>query len=154
MRPTPSEELQGVRRILADIVAPAVAGEYPATQLQQVLIAIERLISSLDTALPILNKENQALEQMFRQLHDILGGSTVADDLLNRVNRLLASRGVQDDLDFAATHGRNQRLRGLLAETITVLEESGNASGAAEGRELVRAAMRTNLDRALTPKED
>lgn len=153
MRPTPSEELEGIRRILADIVAPAVTGEYPAAQLQQVVVAIERLISSMDTALPILNGENQSLERMFRQLHDLLGGNTAAGDLFNRVNDLLASRGAQDDLDFAAAHGRNQRLRGLLAETVTALEESGDASGAAEGRELVRAAMRTNLDRALTPKE-
>ena len=66
MRPTPQEELAGIRRILADDVGPAVAAEYPQAQLQQVLIALERLSSNFDRAAPLMAAENVALEQLFR----------------------------------------------------------------------------------------
>jgi hypothetical protein len=141
MRPTPREELEGIRRILADVVAPAVTGEYPATVLQQVLLAMDRLAATWERAAPLLIAESDSIRELLGRLGSLLPGVAPPADLRNEPAAT----------DFAGVEAENRSLRGALDAVIRALDSGtvADAAAVAEGRSAIGAALRANLDRAL-----
>ena len=148
MRPTLDEELAGIRRILAEDVAPAVEAEYPAAQLNQVLIALERLRDRLHRVSPELEAENLSLAEVLSKAAHVLATNAGGTSIAARIGAELAGPGVTAP-SFDAIRTRNQRLRALLAETIAALEQRDD-SDAIRARDEIRKTMRANLDRALS----
>jgi hypothetical protein len=144
MRPTPREELEGIRRILADVVAPAVTAEYPATVLQQILTALDRLSASWERAGPLLAAENASLRELLPRLASLLPGVEVVDS---------SAGTAAASLDFAALDEENQRLRRALDAAVRALDSGAveDATAVENARVLIGATLRANLDRALNP---
>jgi hypothetical protein len=148
MRPTPDEELAGIRRILADTVAPAVSDEYAAAQLQNALTALDRFAASWGGARTRLDAENRSLASL---MAGVAGKPPPALSDSALVTRLSQIEVDANDGSFDAVNARNQQLRGLLDELIRALDASGDDPAAAAARQKVRAALRENLDRATAP---
>ena len=146
MRPTPAEELAGIRRILAETVAPAVTDEYAASQVQNVLTALDRFAASWDRARENLQAENRSLATL---LAGIAAGPPPGLGDPSLAERLSQAAATPEDASFDAVNGRNQQLRGLLDEVIRALDVTGGDPSAETVRQQIRLALRANLDRAI-----
>jgi hypothetical protein len=110
MFPTVGQQLRETRRILTDVVAPEVSGDYAAAALDDVLATLSVLETAWDQILPFLQWDNG-------QLAVLLGHSSVDADLAERI-AVARATDPPDPLDFLAVHERNLELRALLAEVI------------------------------------
>src|SRR5579862_2738101 len=110
MFPTVGQQLRETRRILADVVAPEVSGDYAVAALDDVLATLRVLETAWDQVLPFLVWDNG-------QVAALLDQSAVDADLGDRIAAARATNA-PDPLDFVAVHGRNLELRGLLAQVI------------------------------------
>jgi hypothetical protein len=152
MRPTPLEELEGIRRILADDVAPAVTAEYPRAQIDQVLLALERLSANWDRASANLAAESTSLEALLRDAANVLARDPAGSGLAERVIASLKQRqSAGTGQTFGGLNDRNRELRGLLGETIGALDGI-DGDEPARLHDAIRTALRANLDRALAPR--
>jgi hypothetical protein len=149
MRPTPTEELRAIRRVLADVVAPAVSEEYAAAQVQHIVGALERLETSWERAADVLAAENAALEQLFGDLYALIVELPGAGSLAGEI--AAAAPGPGGQASFANIHSRNQALRGILDRAIAVLDQAGELPAAGAARAAIRDTLRANLERALHP---
>jgi hypothetical protein len=95
MFPTVTDQLRELRRILHDVVRPAVSGSYAEDTLSSVLATLKMLEGAWDRVVPFLLWDNE-------QLSALLG-----DD---------AER--PDPSDFTAVHERNLELRDRLAKMV------------------------------------
>jgi hypothetical protein len=107
MRPTVSEQLSGVRQVLADVVAPEVTDAYAADVLAGALATLELLAGAWAEVPLFLWWDGEA------------------------TSRLLALAGVQvpsmpdDPLDVAALHAHHRDVRALLETAMpTVMERA------------------------------
>ena len=148
MRPTPDEELAGIRRILADTVAPAVTDEYAAAQLQNVLAALDRFAASWGGAQARLDAENRSLASVMAAIAGHPPPMLSDPSLIARLSQI--GDHARDD-SFDAVNARNQQLRGLLDEMIRALDVSEDDPAVEAARRQVRAALRETLDRAIAP---
>jgi hypothetical protein len=152
MRPTPHEELDGVRKVLADVVAPSVTDEYATAQLQQVLAVLGRLGSSWERAVPMLDAENELLSSILalvrQDLRALAGAAPIVDALVDPVASV---RGNGSATAFERAQERNRVLRERLAATILALDGLDESPAVLLARDRIRRAMRANLDRALNP---
>jgi|HubBroStandDraft_4_1064222.scaffolds.fasta_scaffold395740_2 hypothetical protein len=110
MLPTVGDQLRETRRILADVIAPEVSGDYAVAALDDVLATLQMLEGAWDKVLPFLHWDN---DQTARLLHQSAAGGALAD----RIATALAV-SPPDPVDFVAVHGRNLELRALLAEVV------------------------------------
>jgi len=149
MRPTPQEEIQGIGRILADVVAPAVSEEYPRAVLQQLVTALERLAMSWNRSLNLLVQESAALSKVLGEIRDLGIDDEALAVLWSQHDDLLSGHSAAGEtFEFGAANARNQRLREALGEAIKLLSESHDLR-AAEGHAFAQAMLRANLNRAL-----
>jgi hypothetical protein len=110
VRPTLSEQLGGLRRILEVVVVPQVEDEYPKEILQAVIRAMAMLEERAVEALPFLLSDSQATAELLRAIapHVPLSGPVESPDP--------PAPG-----DIVGTDAENDRLRVLLAEAIPTL---------------------------------
>src|SRR5579862_6043516 len=99
MFPTVGQQLRETRRILTDVVAPEVSGDYAATALDDVLATLSVLETAWDQILPFLQWDNG-------QLAVLLGHSSVDADLAERI-AVARATDPPDPLDFLAVHECN-----------------------------------------------
>jgi hypothetical protein len=112
MRPTVEEQLQGISRILENVVAPCVNDAYARTLLAG-LIANLRMLSGAVAAVPgFLASDNRATAALLAKLQTV-----VAPDLAARITLALA-KPEPDATDAAALDQRNCELRELLSQAL------------------------------------
>jgi hypothetical protein len=140
MRPTVSEQLAGVRRILADVVAPEVHSAYPSDMLRGILANLEMLERSWGDVAPFLAWDNGATMQL---LADV--ASHVEGDVAAKIGAVLAEPDA-DPLDVAALEARNTRLRGALADAVPVLAAAEDL-GSTDVYTAVRSHLRERIER-------
>jgi hypothetical protein len=139
MRPTISEQLAGVRRILTDVIAPEVTGAYPVDMLRGVLANLEMLEQSWTNVGPFLAWDNAGTERVLGHAAPL-----VDDALCARIQgALVAAPTDAADVDALDTH--NTVLRELLAEVIPTLASGGEAT--ADVYAQVRAHLRERINR-------
>jgi hypothetical protein len=110
MLPTVGDQLRETRRILAEVIAPEVTGDYAVAALDDVLATLQMLEAAWDKVLPFLQWDND-------QTARLLEHSAVDAALADRIATTLAV-SPPDPVDFAAVHGRNLELRALLADVV------------------------------------
>lgn len=139
MRPTISEQLAGIRRILLDVVSPEVQGAYPADMLRGIVANLEMLERSWTDVAPFLAWDNDGTARVLAVVAPV-----VDSDLAGRIATVLDAP-VPDPLDANALEARNTELRAVLADAIAVLADGGEPSAAAYGD--VRAHLRERIER-------
>jgi hypothetical protein len=139
VRPTVSEQLAGVRRILADVIAPEVTGAYPVDMLRGVLANLEMLERSWMHIVPFLVWDNAGTERVLEH-----AAAVVDHETADRIRASLVAAPT-DATDVAALDEHNTVLRGLLAEIVPPLA-SGGARTADAYAEL-RAHLRERIGR-------
>jgi hypothetical protein len=107
MRPTVSEQLEGLRRILDDVVAPAVDGLYPADVLGGVLASLDAIAAGWAEVPSFLVWD--AYESL-----ELLRAAANDADTLARV-RALDAAAPSDALDLHAVEEHHARVRATLA---------------------------------------
>ena len=85
MRPDREEILAGVRRALAEFVAPEVTSVYGRTQLAYAMNLVTALAREGDEAIARLVDENLALRRLLRQAGTRLGGSSLSVALVEEL---------------------------------------------------------------------
>jgi hypothetical protein len=133
MRPTVSEQLEGLRRILDDVVAPAVDGAYPADVLAGVAAALDALAAGWAEVPAFLAWDVDETMAVLRAAAD--------DDprVAERV-RGLDVAAPDDPLDVRAWEAHQARVRGALAAVAPSLADGPLA-------ERLAAHLRARVDR-------
>jgi hypothetical protein len=116
MRPTVGEQLEGLRRILDDVVAPAVDGPYPADVLAGVVAALDALATGWADVSGFLAWDVAETMMLLRAAAEDDG--TVAEAV-----RDLELATPDDLLDVRAWEVHQARVRGVLAELAPSLAE-------------------------------
>jgi hypothetical protein len=114
VRPSVTEVLENMHRILEDIVAPELTEAYPAHMLRGVLTNLHRLSESWDRVLPFLEWDNEASRLLLLEAAPLLDG-----DLATRIAECAGRQ--QDSAGSRPSESleqRNVELRALLAEAI------------------------------------
>jgi hypothetical protein len=107
MRPTVGEQLEGLRRILDDVVAPAVDGVYPADVLRGALASLDAIATGwADVPSFLVWDAHESLA--------LLRAAAKDDDSLARV-RALDAAAPSDALDLHAVEEHHARVRTALA---------------------------------------
>jgi hypothetical protein len=152
MRPTVTEQLSGIRKILERLVAPEVTDEYVAAQLQTVLGALDGLAARWRTVLPALIIDIGELETLLHEALPQLRGDATGgpgseeSELAEGIERSLGAPAVPPS-SFDEVHERHVELRALLVRLIRFLDSSAGdeASNALRGQ--IRAHLRASMDR-------
>jgi hypothetical protein len=139
VRPTVSEQLAGVRRILADVIAPEVTGAYPVDMLRGVLANLEMLERSWTNVGPFLAWDNTGSDAVLRAVAPLVDAG-----LAQRIADALAAAPT-DAADVAALDAHNTALRGLLADAIPELAAGGERTAAVYTD--LRVHLRARIDR-------
>jgi hypothetical protein len=139
MRPTISEQLAGMRRILAEVVAPEVTGAYAVDMLRGVLANLEMLERSWSRVGPFLAWDNAGTERLLEAI-----ARTLDPPFARRVEALLLTRPV-DQVDVEVLDAHNTALRDLLADAIPQLAAGGDRTAAVY--EDVRVHLRERIGR-------
>lgn len=120
MRPTPTEQLAAARRILGDLVAPHVAGEYPAALLAGVIDALGVLERGWEDVPGFLVRDTA-------RLRDLLAGHGSSDaELAADIAEFLAVPAA-DATDLRVLSAHHERGRGLLVRAVPALATSDGA---------------------------
>lgn len=141
MRPTISEQLGGMRRVLAEVVAPEVTGAYPADMLRGVLATLEMLERSWTRVAPFLAWDNERTEALLRAIAPLVDRSFAA-----RIDATLGDVPT-DVLDVDALDARNTELRALLADAVPKLAAAEPDTPAAAVYADVRNHLRERVER-------
>jgi len=139
LRPTVSEQLAGMRRILVEVVAPEVHGAYPADMLRGIVANLEMLESSWARVAPFLAWDNAETTRVLRDVQTCVDGT-----LAPRIQAALGEPE-PDPLAADALEARNTQLRELLAEAIPLLASGG--PGCDEPYTAVRTHLRDRIER-------
>ena len=120
MHPTVTEQLDGLRRILAEAVAPEIAAPYPAEILAGVIGALQALQSNLHAIPAFLRWDIETTAGVLDAARPLLAVGLVAE--------IDAAKTVADDL--AALETRQVLIRGLLVKAMPAIRaERGVAYG-------------------------
>ena len=118
MHPTVTEQLDGLRRILAEAVAPEVTAPYPAEILGSVIGALNALQSNLHAIPAFLRWDIETTASVLNAAKPLLSAGLVAE--------IDAAKAGGDDL--AALEARQVAMRGLLVKAMpAILAERGTA---------------------------
>lgn len=139
MRPTITETLRGIRRILAEVVAPEIRAPYPAETLQCILGDLEVLERSWDRVLAFLHWDNAAMSALLTTIE-----AHVDPECAARV-RTARTAGPVDVLAFDAVNARNEELRAVVAAAVPQLAVGGERTAAAYAG--VRTYLREHMER-------
>jgi hypothetical protein len=138
VRPTVSEQLAGMRRVLREVIGPEVTSAYPADMLRGMLATLEMLERSWARVAPFLSWDNAATEQLLRA-----GLPHVTAPIAAQIRATL-SEPAPDPLDVDALDRRNTELRRLLSAVVPMLAVRADAAAAYRD---VRAHLRERMDR-------
>jgi hypothetical protein len=131
MRPTFEEQLHGIRRILADVVAPEVTAPYPADMLRGALAALDTLERALPALAPFLEWDNDAMTR-----------------LLTRVDPHHPLVAAPAQGDVTALNARNEAMRSALAEAVPrMARDAASDEATAALYADLRAHLRERMDR-------
>lgn len=131
MRPAFEEQLRGIRRILAEVVAPEVSAPYPADMLRGAIAALDTLERALPALAPFLEWDNDACRK-----------------LLARVDPEQPVVDAPPPGDLAALNAHNEALRAALAGAVPRLaRDAASDPDAAAQYDDVRAHLRARMDR-------
>jgi hypothetical protein len=120
MHPTITEQLDGLRRILTDAVAPEVAAPYPAEILGSVIGALDALQSNLHAIPPFLRWDIDTTAAVLDTARPLLAASLVAE--------IETAKCGGDDL--AALEKCQALMRGLVVKAMPAIRaERGAAYG-------------------------
>ena len=139
MRPTITEQLAGIRRILADVVAPEVHGAYPLDMLRGIEANLAMLERSWTQVAPFLAWDNAETARVLEAAQPV-----VDDQLGARIGAVIAD-AEPDPLDVVALESRNTRLREVLADAVPVLAAGGASTADAYAQ--VCHHLRQRIDR-------
>ncbi|MDB5397144.1 MAG: hypothetical protein JWM91_4650 [Rhodospirillales bacterium] len=114
MRPTVAEQLEGLSRILSEIVAPEVTSAYPAEILRGAIGALNALGASWVKVPAFLAWDIDATADVLRTAVSLL-----ADPLADEVRNALSHPA--DPTDWVALEDRQQQLRGLLVRAMPAI---------------------------------
>jgi hypothetical protein len=131
MRPTVTEQLAGISRILSEIVAPEVTSAYPADILRGAIGALNALGASWAKIPGFLVWDIAATAHVLRAAVPLL-----AAPLADEVRAALSSPA--DPADWAALEDRQERLRGLLVGAMPAIQ----AEPEGEAHRLITALFR------------
>jgi hypothetical protein len=148
MQPDAPVVLLGLRRVLEEVVAPAVGDGFAAVQLRAVCESLGQLGAWVPRAALLLEREHAGLCALFADVErtlDAPAAPELAAALLERLRA--ASRETEPAASELASRTRAQRA--LLCELIRALADAppGPARDALRGR--VRRELRAQLDRSL-----
>jgi hypothetical protein len=120
MHPTITEQLDGLRRILAEAVAPEVTAPYPAEILGSVIGALDALQSRLHAVPAFLRWDIETITGVLDAAKPLLDAGLMAE--------IAAAESDADLADLPALEARQGRVRGLLAKAMpAILAERGTA---------------------------
>lgn len=115
MRPTISEQLDGLRRILAETVAPEITAPYPAEILGSVIASLGALGEAVYTVPAYLRWDVDATTALLERARPFLDPALAAE---------VAAGPQFDPLDLKALEDRQAQLHGLLVRAMpAVLNE-------------------------------
>ena len=112
MRPTVTEQLEGMCRILETAVAPALANDYTLETLRSLVANVRMLGRAWHKLLPFLHWDNGVMVELLSTARD-----TVDMALRARIDDALAAAPAARD-DGVAAEARNDQLRALLGECL------------------------------------
>lgn len=115
MRPTVTEQLDGLRRILSEIIAPEITSPYPAEILGGVIGALDALKSSWPAIPAFLRWDIAATEAVLAAARPL-----VADDLAADI-QAMTDEGPAETLDWIGLEDRQMRVRALLVRAMPVI---------------------------------
>jgi len=122
MHPTVTEQLDGLRRILAEAVAPEVTAPYPAEILGSVIGALNALQANLHAVPAFLRWEIETTAGVLDAARPLLGAGLIVEIDAAKVNSECA--------DLAVLETTQVLMRGLLVEAMpAILAERGMAYG-------------------------
>ena len=122
MHPTVTEQLDGLRRILAEAVAPEVSAPYPAEILGGVIGALSALQANLHSIQAFLRWDIETTAGVLDAARPLLGAGLVAE--------IDAAKIDGDRADLAVLETTQVLMRGLLVEAMpAILAERGAAYG-------------------------
>ena len=112
MRPTVTEQLEGMCRILETAVAPALANDYTLETLRSLVANVRMLGRAWHQLLPFLHWDNGVMAELLATASD-----SAAPELRARISTALAAAPV-DAADGLAAETRNEQVRALLTECL------------------------------------
>ena len=112
MRPTVTEQLEGICRILEHSVAPALANDYTLETLRSLVANVRMLGRAWHKLLPFLHWDNGVMVELLSTARD-----SVDTALRARIDDALAAAPAACD-DGVAAEARNDQLRALLTECL------------------------------------
>jgi len=120
MRPTVTEQLDGLRRILAETIAPEVTSPYPAEILGGVIGALDALQANWHNIPAFLLWDIEATAGVLDTAKPLLDAGLVAE--------IAAARVASDLTDLAALESRQLRMRELLVKAMpAIIADPGKA---------------------------
>jgi hypothetical protein len=139
VRPSISEQLAGLRRIIAEVIAPEVTGAYPEDMLRGVLANLEMLETSWSRVGPFLAWDNEGTERLLEAIAALMDPT-----LVQRIEAtLVAAPHHPSDVDALDAH--NTALRDVLADAVPVLAAGGDRTH--DVYRAVRMHLRERMDR-------
>jgi hypothetical protein len=124
MRPSVTEQLEGLARILAEVIAPEVEAPYAAEMLGGVIGSLDSLKTAWATVPAFLLWDIASTEAVLAAALPVL-----AEDLFAEISALVAD-AAGDTLDWSALEIRQVRLRELLARAVPAILEHREDSNA------------------------
>jgi hypothetical protein len=122
MHPTVTEQLDGLRRILADAVAPEITAPYPAEILGSVIGALNALQANWHAIPAFLRWDIETTSAVLDAARPLLDAGLAAD--------ITAAEADTDPTDLAGLEARQVRMRGLLVKAMPQIRaERGAAYG-------------------------
>ena len=120
MHPTVTEQLDGLRRILADAVAPEVTAPYPTEILGSVIGALNTLQSNLHAIPAFLRWDIETTSAVLDAAKPLLDAGLVSE--------ITAAQADSDLTDLAALDPQQVRMRGLLVKAMPAIRAERGAA--------------------------
>jgi hypothetical protein len=154
MQPDLATQLTGIRRVLQEVVAPAVTDRFAAAQLASVCDALGMLAERWPRELGRWLRESEGLRALFAELAPELARCGVrASELARRVTE--AARASREPLAASASEPEfreaHRELRALLVESIRALREHPDPAQRDALRKRIRDQLASDLAHKLDP---
>jgi hypothetical protein len=141
VRPDVGEQLDGLRRILEEVVAPELHDPYPADILAGVCATLETLSSGWRAVPAFLQWDAEMSAALLRQ---VLTSPVELDHALHEEIRTVVLEDPPDATDLTALEARHVRVRQALADAIQVIMEQDELR---ESRTYLAAHLRERAER-------
>ena len=122
MRPTVTEQLDGLRRILAETIVPEVTSPYPAEILGGVIGALDALQANWHRIPAFLRWDIEATAGVLEAAQPLLDADLAA--------KVAAMKADDKPTDLAALETRQMRMRELLVEAMPAILADPDETGA------------------------